>query len=77
MLTPDSFTLPIEISLIIICAGISVGVAFASTIFWATSVWQVIFRFFRTLFMATLVIATPFWYPHAAVTVQTFMNGLA
>lgn len=76
MLTPDAYQLPMEISLIIICAGISVGVAFASTIIWADSVRQVFFRFFRTLFMATLVILAPFWYPYAAMIVNTFLRGL-
>jgi hypothetical protein len=64
-----------EVGLALICAGLSVGVIFASTIFWATTIWQLVFRFFRTLFMASVVIFAPFWYPHAAVLFQTFMNG--
>jgi hypothetical protein len=75
VLTPESFKLSMDVSLILVCAGLSVGVAFASTILWATTAWQLIFRFFRTLFMAALVILAPFWYPHAAVLFQTFMNG--
>lgn len=75
MLTPESFKLSMEVSLILICAGLSVGVVFASTILWATTAWEIIFRFFRTLVMAAVVILSPFWYPHAAVLFQTFVSG--
>jgi hypothetical protein len=76
VLTHESFKLSMEVGLILICAGLSVGVVFASTILWATTAWQIIFRFFRTLVMASVVILSPFWYPYAAVLFQTFTSGL-